>query len=67
MKWLDDFFRDCSEIAEECDPHLNKTVAFHDYIGDVEKFDQRINAWRKDTVGLVVYLVTRWEGKILHR
>jgi hypothetical protein len=41
--WLDEFFGNCSDVVEECDPSLIKYIAMHDYWGDVSKLKRKVS------------------------
>jgi hypothetical protein len=45
--WLDEFFGNCTDVVEECDPSLIKYIAMHDYHGDVKQLQKRASGARQ--------------------
>jgi len=67
--WLDDFFGNCTDVVEECDPSKIEFIAFHDYKGNVELLEQRINGMTQHygnrQLWLTEYSIGRWEPSLL--
>jgi len=41
--WMDQFLDNCTHVVKDCDPDLIKYIAFHDYVGNTDKLEKRIN------------------------
>ena len=60
--WLDEFFGNCTHVVEGCKPELIQYIAFHDFVGDVNKLERRINGMAKHykrPLWLTAYSMTR--------
>jgi len=62
--WLDDFFRNCTNIVKDCDPSKIKYIAMHDYHGNVTGLKRRIDGAFKRYGGRKIWLtevaITKW-------
>jgi hypothetical protein len=61
--WLDEFFGNCTEVVDDCDPSMIKYIAMHDYWGNVSKLERRLSGavhkyGRK--VWLTEFAITDW-------
>jgi len=45
--WMDDFFGNCTEVVEDCDPSLIKYIGMHDYHGSVEGLRKKVDGAAK--------------------
>jgi hypothetical protein len=45
--WMDDFFGNCTEVVEDCDPSLIKYLGMHDYHGSVEGLKKKVDGAAK--------------------
>jgi len=62
-EWLDDFLGNCTYVVADCDPSLIEYVAFHDYKGDVDLLERRINGMAAHygrPLWLTEYSIGRW-------
>jgi len=64
-EWLDQFFGNCTDVVEECDPDLIKYIAFHDYVGNTKKLERRINGMTPHYGGRKLWItefgIGRWD------
>lgn len=62
--WLDEFFGNCTDEVEDCDPSMIKYIAMHDYWGDVSKLERRLDGAVKRYGGRKVWItefaITNW-------
>lgn len=66
--WLEEFFDNCTNVVPECDPSLIEFIAFHDYKGDVDLLERRINgmtAHYNRSLWLTEYSIGRSESSPL--
>lgn len=45
--WLDDFFGNCTDVVEDCDPALIKYIGMHDYHGSVDVLQRKVDGAAK--------------------
>lgn len=54
--WMDQFFGNCTYVVPECNPHLIKYMALHDYYGDPDKLMRRVKGVRTRYGGRKIWL-----------
>jgi len=61
--WLDEFLGNCTHVVPECDSSLIEVISFHDYKGDVDLLERRINGMNAHygrPLWLTEYSIGRW-------
>lgn len=62
--WLDEFFGNCTDVVQLCDPSSIKYIAMHDYRGNVTALERRISGAVKRYGGrklwLTEFAITHW-------
>lgn len=46
-RWMDEFFGNCTEVVEACDPELIEYIGMHDYHGSVDQLRRRVDGAAK--------------------
>lgn len=62
--WLDEFFGNCSEVVQDCDPSMIQYIAMHDYWGDVQMLERKLDGAVQRYGGRKVWIteiaITNW-------